>query len=98
MSDYPEKADLDKIANWPQEDFQGWMEFIATIWWGNEEGNYVCEHVPGEWAVSTVGWSGNEEIISTMRKNQFMWMCHWYSSKRGGHYIFRSRDTMFTND
>lgn len=40
-----------------------------------------------EVAISTGGWSGNEEIISHLQRS-FFWFRYWETSRRGGHYTF----------
>jgi len=42
--------------------------------------------------VSTGGWSGNEELIGAMRMNFILWSQWWWSSRRGGHYVFARKD------
>ena len=39
-------------------------------------------------SLSTAGWSGNEEIIDALEKNQFFWLMFWTKSERGGRYTF----------
>lgn len=41
----------------------------------------------GTLELHTGGWSGCETIISAASKSVW-WMRWWYSSTRGGHYIF----------
>lgn len=36
----------------------------------------------------TLGWSGNEEVISALQLNNRFWMRYWQRSERGGHYYF----------
>ena len=84
MARYPEDDELEKIRTWPMEDFDGWMKFIQSIWAYED---YIDEE-DGVWYVSTGGWSGNEEIIQAMRTNEsYLWIFHWVSSRRGGHYV-----------
>lgn len=39
-------------------------------------------------AISTGGWSGCEDVIEALESNRWWWLCHWYSSRVGGHYVF----------
>ena len=88
MSRYPEEDELEKIKEWPIDDFDGWMQFVQSIWAYKD---YIHED-DGVWHVATGGWSGNEEIISTMRSNFVLWSLYWESSHRGGKYIFKTRE------
>ena len=36
----------------------------------------------------TIGWSGNEDIMAALEKNEWFFCFFWESSKRGGHYCF----------
>jgi hypothetical protein len=38
--------------------------------------------------LSTGGWSGNEDIIESLRLNFIFWSMCWAKSVRGGHYWF----------
>jgi len=37
----------------------------------------------------TGGWSGNEDILRALKKNQWFHMLYWEMSRRGGHECFR---------
>lgn len=97
---YPTDYALYLIEIWPWEDTKGWFEFIKSIWWkadwGWDEGEEDSEHYNDKkvyrYHISTGGWSGNEDLIRAMEKNDFMWYIHWVQSRRGGHYIFEDRD------
>lgn len=41
--------------------------------------------------MSTGGWSGNEDVIRALKENTVWWYTNWFSSKRGGHYVFKLR-------
>ncbi len=87
MSREPTSPELARIREWPHSDFAGWMKYIAEIW-------AYPDHITnkdGVWHVSTGGWSGHEDIIEAMQANNTLWLLHWYSSRRGGHYQFRTR-------
>lgn len=96
---YPTDEALEKIAQWKFEDSKGWFAFIHDIWylrsWGWSEVEETCEIFkrPVERLyISTAGWSGNEAIIRAMQENHMLWHWHWYSSQRGGHYVFEIKD------
>jgi len=97
---YPTDAALNVIKLWSPDDPKGWFEFIKSIWWspdwgwGEKEedhdwdkGKFVYRYY-----LSTGGWSGNESIIRAMEENYIMWTLKWYSSKRGGHYVFELKE------
>lgn len=93
---YPTDAALTIIELWVYNDPRGWFEFIESIWhlksWGwsvqREPHNWHKERMVDRWYISTAGWSGNESIIRSMEKNDWLWQMHWVQSRRGGHYIF----------
>lgn len=95
---YPSKADLQRIKKWPFSDYKGLAVFICTIWnWGDtmavlkrkRDGNLVLR-------LATGGWSGNEEIIATLMKTPFWFVC-WQMSQRGGLYVFEIPKELSTN-
>lgn len=63
------------------------MDFIKPIW--NYSDLEFWKRKGNTYWISTGGWSGNEDIIGTLRENQMFWMMCWYSSRRGGHYVFK---------
>ena len=94
MSDYPSEADLEKIRAW-EGDVREWFAIIqqaGNYWpdWGWHEEDVVDEsgRPVHRFHVSTGGWSGNEEILSTMSENFIMWATSWQEHRRGGHYVF----------
>lgn len=82
---YPEEHELEKIRNWPHNDFEGLMDYVQELWWNAEWG---FRQKGKKYYLSTGGWSGNEDIISAMNENLMFWSMCWQESKRGGHYIF----------
>lgn len=82
---YPTDEALDKIRDWDYNDINGWFDFIKSIWWAADWG-WTVEY--GNLAISTGGWSGNEEIIDAMHKNYILWNMSWHEHRRGGHYRF----------
>ena len=89
MKEYPDESDLQKIKEWDSiHDPFGLIEFIKSICW--------CDavRIRGKriWYVEfhTWGWSGNEEIIDALRRNEkLFWAIYWIKSYRGGHYYFK---------
>lgn len=60
------------------------LKLLESVWhfgdWGfKRDGDKLELH--------TGGWSGNEDIIYSLKKN-FFWAFFWESSRRGGHYYF----------
>jgi hypothetical protein len=105
MSDYPTDEQLRRIETWPADDPVGWFAFIraAGKYWNEDPAWGWAEEFKREdlrmtgaygstsYHVSTAGWSGNEEILGAMVKNRPLWSDTWYSTRRGGHYVFEVR-------
>jgi hypothetical protein len=100
---YPTDDALTIIKLWHWDDFKGWFKFIENIWhlrsWGWSEGLFpeengfdIKDKQRYQYHISTAGWSGNEDIIRSMEKNDMMWSLAWVQSRRGGHYIFEDRE------
>jgi len=62
------------------------MSFIFSNWKYADCGYW--EQDGDIYHISTAGWSGNEEVIASLRDNQVFWLMYWYQERRGGHYIF----------
>ena len=103
---YPTDAALDAIKLWHFSDSKGWFKFIEGLWWHSSMlwkeddvphdlrsfKGYEDKMVHRYW-ISTGGWSGNESIIRAMQENNHMlWTLTWVQSRRGGHYIFESKE------
>jgi len=82
---YPDEEELKQIETWNGNDLVGLMDYVHDLWhwpdWGwNQDGN--------RYAISTGGWSGNEDIIAALERNFIFWAMCWQVSRRGGHYEF----------
>ena len=90
---YPNETALKMVEEWPWHDWEGWFRFIQSIWYMSDWGWSEVEQSKGirTYHVSTAGWSGNEEIVRAMQKNDLLWENHWVESRRGGHYIFERK-------
>jgi len=85
---YPTKYTLNTITKWPihnRTSCKELLEFVHKAWYFpsyfDVKGN--------TYRISTIGWSGNEDIIQALQKNYIFWSLCWQSSRRGGHYVFR---------
>lgn len=94
---YPTRDCLRAIEIWDWEDASGWFEFIKSVWhlasWGWHEAEVKDDNSSKtlrQYNISTAGWSGNEDIIEAMMKNNMLWSFCWVQSRRGGHYIFEN--------
>lgn len=84
------------VEKWYWDDPIGWFKFIESIWhlrdWGWHEEDvpheYRKDEIVHQYQISTAGWSGNEDLIRSMEKNNMLWYTTWVQSRRGGHYIF----------
>ena len=93
---YPEDRELEKIENWvisSTQDCMDLMDIVKSLW---SYPNYfsmtyksgVGKNPVFKFNLSTGGWSGNESIIGALQKNYMFWALTWFSSQRGGHYVF----------
>ncbi len=95
---YPSDEELRRIREWAYDDPRGWFAFIKERWKHADVGywreGHGCEEYDGaydSYHLSTVGWSGNEELVGAMKENFILWGQHWEQSRKGGHYEFRVR-------
>jgi hypothetical protein len=95
MDEYPSEEALAKISAWDYKDPIGLAEYIVDIWHYGEPWALLSDwrkddlrHEYRELRLATGGWSGNEEIIAALDKNQMFSMLCWYMSQRGGLHIY----------
>ena len=81
---YPFEEDLIKIETWKAK-FSDLMDFVEDRWQYSE---MAWKQEGNRYEISTMGWSGNEEIIGALMRNNIFWLFCWVQSTRGGHYIF----------
>ena len=82
MNDYPTEAELERIVKWPN-DYHALMEYVRSLW---EYDSF--KRTGNRYRLATMGWSGNEDIISALHENTMFWLHCWRLSKRGGLYVF----------
>lgn len=87
---YPDDLTLDTIRDWDfRKGFREWLEYVQDTWYYPDYfRSRVLRDGRVRFYVSTGGWSGNEELISAMRRNFICWSYTWVMSRRGGHYVF----------
>ena len=91
---YPEEHELVQIAAWPHDDWDGLLVYVADLWRWPEFGWHEYKDRDGArvFALSTGGWSGNEDLIAAMQENRIFWMMNWKVTRSGGHYLLRVRE------
>ena len=87
---YPEEWELEKIRTWSHANgFVCWstlLEYVRELWrWPDY---FRGPDSNGMYELSTGGWSGNENLLAAMEGNRLFWEMCWFSSRRGGHYVF----------
>ena len=92
---YPTEELLEFISSWPyQKGFKDLMDIVYDYWSYDYPYKFVDFTKDGGYWVyemSTGGWSGNEALIEALQGNHMFWLINWYSSRRGGHYVFKVR-------
>ena len=96
---YPTRDELQALL-----DFQGtpqqFFDYLCSLW---EYDRYAVTNgrsFSGQVFrinISTVGWSGNEDIIGVLKQTWF-WFMWWQKSERGGHYMFEVPKKMWDKD
>ncbi len=91
MDEYPTTEQLNKIIEWECFTFESSLslaEYIFDLWhfenWATLEGKRVKTL-----RLATGGWSGNEDILSALRKNFIFHSKYWESSHKGGLVIYK---------
>lgn len=76
--EYIEKYDINERG------VDGLIEIVTSMWY---HGDYGYKRDGDKLELHTLGWSGNEHIIYSLKKNWF-WSSCWEHTRRGGHYYF----------
>ncbi len=88
---YPDEASLKEIEEWdiPKNGVKGLLDLIEE----NTNHPDFSFSITGKkvlrFEYHTGGWSGNEDVISALRRNILFWPLFWEKSTRGGHYYFK---------
>lgn len=85
---YPTDETIKTIEKWKihnKQDMVDLLEYVEEAWYYPD---YFTRYPGEQYAVSTGGWSGNEDLIAAMNTNYIFWMFCWVESRRGGHYKF----------
>jgi hypothetical protein len=91
---YPTEEMLQEIVAWDYKDCKGLLDAIKPYWQYSDCGYWRTEEVEEygkkklHYHISTGGWSGNEDILESLKANTMFWILAWVQSRRGGHYIF----------
>jgi hypothetical protein len=84
---YPVDEFLDQLEKW--RNLEEVMHAVADAWKWPED---FYEALPGLWVAHTLGWSGNESLISALFKNPLFIWCAKYMEVSGGHYVIAITD------
>ena len=88
MGDYPTNDELKTIETWEfkdSKDLHNLLAYIRNRWWMPDWG---WRQKKNKYWISTAGWSGNEDIMESMKRNFMFWMTCWKTHRVGGHYTF----------
>ena len=99
---YPSEETCEQIGNYPIKGYQDCLNLLRQVkklW--KYDSFQESEEVPDDisrpsifddekiwFRLATVGWSGNESIISALEQNRMFWALSWCMSQRGGLYVF----------
>lgn len=87
---YPTEEQLKTIKEFDltKEKVKELLDYVEPIW---EYGDWGFHRTKHRLELHTGGWSGNEDIIGALHQNFLFWSMYWWTSRRGGHYIFNDR-------
>lgn len=87
---YPTREALQFIESYDVVEWgvEGLISFLCELWY---HGDYGYKRDGNKLELHTLGWSGNETLIQSLRKT-FFWTFCWESLRRGGHYYFDNLD------
>lgn len=93
--DYPTDVELKTVETWEFKEpgsFTSFMQYVRSIghYWPN--GILGWTQAGRTYSIATGGWSGNEDIIEAMQRNDTFWTVCWLQSRRGGHFMFELPD------
>ena len=91
---YPTDDELDKIEAWDivEDGSLALVEYIRERWQYADCGYFkVSGKRVKKVELHTGGWSGNEDIIRFLKRQNMFWIMFWRKSERGGHYYFKGR-------
>jgi hypothetical protein len=86
---YPTEQTLDIITNFNPftDNLDRFIDYLMSNWINGYPPEFDKED--GILKLSTAGWSGCESVIEALQQNHTFWTLFWYSTTRGGHYVFK---------
>lgn len=92
---YNTDKEMRLIEKWDVNEVFTLLDYIEERWWSTDWGFkkvWSKERLHNKPVIKlelhTGGWSGNEDIINALLKNQMFKMLWYYQWNRGGHFIF----------
>jgi len=94
MSRYPTEPELKYIEKFDitRRSVKELIDYVKSIWgfenWGFKLKGKKVLYLE----LHTGGWSGNEEILQSLKKNYLFWGMYWEKSIKGGHHYFKIKE------
>ena len=88
INGYPLQASLNSLEYYyiSKGTLQGFLDLLKGTWNYSDSGGYKLQD--NKLYLHTGGWSGNEEVITYLKRNFIFWSMCWRSQHTGGHYEF----------
>lgn len=96
---YPEEEELSRLRETNFLNWQDVLDFLGLIQscWKYPDGFVLTtDNNTLRLELHTYGWSGCEDVIDALMENVMFWSLFWQESKRGGHYVFEFKPSMFS--